>query len=204
MADYNAWAGGYGLHLPDDPGVRYLARASEPLWFEDAAPGTVYVQYNRVDGVAGTVLDALRARLGAGKVTDVVVDIRHNYGGEVGALRAVLSALDAAPDGARRWLLTGRNTYSAGSMFAARYTAAHDVTVVGEAMGGSPNLWGNSRLEKLGDTGLEVGIATMFEVSVSPDDDRPTIEPDRKVPLTFEDWSKGRDPVLDAVLGAGR
>ena len=33
--DYNAWAGGYGLHLPVDPDVGYLARQEEPLWFDD-------------------------------------------------------------------------------------------------------------------------------------------------------------------------
>jgi hypothetical protein len=204
MAEYNAWAGAYGLHLPDDPDVRYLSRATEPLWFEDLDSRTVYVQYNRVDGVDSAVLAALRQRLGEGRVTDVVVDVRHNYGGEVRELAAILSALDSAPDDARRWLLTGRNTYSAGSMFTARYTAAHGVTVVGEAMGGSPNLWGNSRPEELGDTGLELDVATLFEVSVTPDDDRVTIDPDVPVELTFEDWAAGRDPVLDAALAAGR
>src|SRR5207237_10322429 len=50
IRSYNAWAGPYGLHLPDDPGVLYLSRAEEPLWWTDLDGGRLlYVQYNRVD-----------------------------------------------------------------------------------------------------------------------------------------------------------
>jgi hypothetical protein len=204
MADYNAWAGAYGLHLPDDPRVRYLSRAAAPLWFEDAALGIVYVQYNRVDGVDVADLAALRTRLEEPDLTSVIVDIRHNYGGEVRAIAPVLEALASERDDAHRWLVTGRNTFSAGSIFAARYSADEEVTVVGEPMGGSPNLWGNSRPVELGDTGLVLDVATTFEVGVSPDDERLTIEPDVEIDLAPDDLASGRDPVLDTILAADR
>ncbi len=204
MADYNAWAGPYGLHLPDDPRTRYLARASEPLWFEDAAPGVVYVGYNRVDGVQAAVLAGLKARLAEPDVDAVVIDIRHNYGGEVHAMEAMLRTLSAVPATAHRWLLTSRNTFSAASMFAARFTEDPDVTVVGEPMGGSPSLWGNARPVDLGDTGLVMDVSTLFEVGSDPDDPRLTIEPDIPVELTAADVAAGRDPVMATVLAADR
>ena len=33
MADYNAWAGPYGLHLPANPSVEYLSRIDDALWW---------------------------------------------------------------------------------------------------------------------------------------------------------------------------
>ena len=134
----------------------------------------------------------------------MIVDIRHNYGGEVRALEPVLDVLAAAPDGAHRWLITGRNTYSAASMFAARYTADESVTVVGEPMGGSPSLWGNPRPVLLRETGLVLDVSTLFEVGSDPDDPRLTIEPDVPIELTAEDFFEGRDPALDTILGADR
>ncbi len=53
MAEYNAWAGAYGLDLPARPASGFLARMDEPLWWSDAGPsGVLSVQYNRVDGVS--------------------------------------------------------------------------------------------------------------------------------------------------------
>lgn len=34
MADYNDWAGPYGLHLPADPDVLSLSRIDDDLWWE--------------------------------------------------------------------------------------------------------------------------------------------------------------------------
>ena len=66
MADYNAWAGPYGLHIPADPDVPYLSRMDEPLWWsrlDDAA--TLFVQYNRVDFLGTGLPKDLMAAAGA-------------------------------------------------------------------------------------------------------------------------------------------
>jgi hypothetical protein len=201
MADYNAWAGPYGLFLPADPKVRYLSRMDEPLWWTRLEDGTLYVQYNRVDPL-DTEASQLAAAAAASDVTRVVVDIRHNYGGEVNALIAILDALATPKLGqaGRLFLITGRNTYSAASLFAAKLQARTRLTVVGEPMGGSPNLWGNAEDFSLPWSGLSVGVATQFELATSVDDVRLTIEPDLPVPLTFADWSAGRDPALEVIL----
>ena len=164
------------------------------------ADDVVYVQYNRVDGVGQSSLDALAARLAEPGVQAVIVDVRHNYGGEVREMERVRRVLEAAPDGIRRFALTGRNTFSAGSLFVARWTGVDRVTVVGDPMGGAPTAFGNPRPVELGDTGLVLDVSTLLEVGSAADDPRLTIEPDLPAPLTFEAWAAGRDPALEAAL----
>ena len=203
MADYNDWAGPYGLHLPADPDVLYLSRMDEPLWWSRLADGTtLFVQYNRVEFGEAPMLHDVLAEAGAPNVRRVVIDIRHNFGGELRAIEPILSAF-ATPGYATRgrlFLITGRNTFSAASLFAAKLQAGTAVTIVGEPMGGSPNLWGNARDIRLDHSGLVVSVATTFELATTLDDERATIEPDLSVPLTFADWSAGRDAALDAIL----
>jgi len=175
----------------------------EPLWWSRLDDGaTLFVQYNRVDFLGTALPDDLTAAAGAPEVKRVVIDIRHNFGGEVRALEPVLAAFatqDFAESG-RLFLVTGRNTFSAASMFAAKLQAQTELTIVGEPMGGSPNMWGNARDVELDRSGLVVSVATQFELATTSDDGRLTIEPDVSVPLTFADWSAGRDGALDAIL----
>ncbi|MEA2578118.1 MAG: hypothetical protein QOD78_1706, partial [Chloroflexota bacterium] len=49
-------------------------------------------------------------------------------------------------------------------------------------------------------SGLVVSVATSFELATTQGDQRTTIDPDLPVPLTFRDWSSGRDAALDGIL----
>ncbi len=203
MVDYNEWAGPYGLHLPSNPDVLYLSHMDKPLWWTRLDEGTtLYVQYNEVDTLRSSLVDNLAAAASAPDLQRVAIDIRHNTGGEVRTLEPVLAALASLeldrPDGF--FLITGRNTFSAASLFAAKLQAQTRVTVVGEPMGGSPNAWGNARDVTLEWTGLVVNVATLFELATTMDDRRPTIEPDLPVVLTFPDWAAGRDAALEAII----
>ncbi len=200
MADYNAWASPYGLFLPADPNVRYLSRMDEPLWWTRLADGTLYVQYNRVDFVEAEAAELATVLLGA-DVKRVVVDIRHNYGGEFRALDAVVDAFDIAKfnKAGRLFLITGRNTYSGGSIFAGELQARTSLTIVGEPMGGSPDPWANPETYRLPWSGLAVNVATLLEPTTPPDA-RLDIDPDIAVPLSFADWTAGRDAALDTIL----
>ena len=203
--DYNAWATPYGLHLPVRSDVPWLARSEDPIWTRLEPDGiTLYLQYNRVTRLASNVLDPLRAAISDPAITRAVVDIRHNYGGETFGYPPVADALAAA---APAWsgglfLITGRNTFSAASLFAADLTTRANVTVVGEPMGGSPSLFGNARDVSLPYSGLVVNVATEFFEPVAGDD-RLQIEPDLPVPLTLADFLAGRDPALAAIEGPG-
>ena len=205
MAEYNDWAGPYGLHLPSDAEVAYLARMDETLWWEVIDDETLFVQWNAVSSIGATEIAAIRTTAADPAIARVVVDIRHNTGGEVSALRSMVSFLDDPsidqPD--RLFLLGGRNSFSAATMFAAQLEERTAVTIVGEALGGAPNFWGNARDVTLDWSGLVVGVSTLYEQATALNDDRLEIEIDLPVDLTTDDWARGADPVLDAVLTLG-
>jgi C-terminal processing protease CtpA/Prc len=201
MADYNAWAGPYGLHLPVDPAVPYLSRIDDALWVQGPDEnGLAYVQYNRVDHVS--LVDVTTALADADTRT-VILDVRHNYGGEVSALEPVIDAFGAFATGHRKslYLITGRNTFSAGSLLVARLDAETDAVIVGEPMGGCPTAWGNSRDFELPHSGIVVSVSTFFEIGVDPADTRLTIEPDIPATLTPDEWANGVDPALERIRG---
>lgn len=199
-ATYNDWATPYGLFLPTRPDVPYLARSTEPIWWRVDDGSTLYVQYNRVTHLAGTMLDQLKAALATPGVTRLIVDIRHNFGGESFGYQSVVDALVAGAAGRTRgtFLITGRNTFSAASLFTAALKDRTAVTIVGEAMGGSPALFGNARDLTLPYSGLVVNVATEFFQPVSGDT-RLGIAPDLDVPLHLADFLAGRDPALAAI-----
>ena len=202
MADYNAWAGAYGLHLPSDPNVLYLSRIDDALWWE-MLPGTrtLYVQYNRVEPLPPTRLSALRAALSNPRVTRVVLDVRHNYGGETSALSPIVSRF-AKPATSRPrglFVLTGRNTFSAGSLLVARLQDQTQAVVVGEPMGGCPTTWGDPSELTLPSSGLVISVASDLAVGVGRRDPRLTIEPDVAAVLTVREWLHGVDPALIAT-----
>lgn len=199
---YNEWATPYGLFLPTRPDVPYLARSTEPIWWRIDEGTTLYVQYNRVTRLSGTTLDALKAALATPGITRLVVDIRHNYGGESFGYQSVVDAMVTGAAGRTRgtFLITGRNTYSAASLFTAALTDRTAVTIVGEAMGGSPALFGNPRDVALPYSGIVVNIATEFFQPV-PGDERLGIDPDLVVRFHLADFLAGRDPALAAIQG---
>ncbi len=199
--DYNAWATPYGLHVPIRPDVPWLARSEEPMWF--AADGdTLAIQYNRVTRLRPTELKALTTALADPAITRVIVDIRHNYGGETFGYQVVADALvQVAPRLAGGLFLeTGRNTFSAASLFAANLTSRATVTVVGEPMGGSPGLYGNTKDVELPFSGIALTIATGYYEG-DPGDTRTELPVDLAAVLTVDAWAAGQDVARAAIEG---
>jgi hypothetical protein len=206
MADYNAWAGPYGLHLPADSDVEYLSRIDEALWWKRLPDvETLFVQHNRVDQLPSATLSDLKSALHAPDVARVILDVRHNFGGEVSAIDPILTLFkDPAVDRPGRLsVITGRNTFSAASLLVARLDHDTSATFVGEEMGGCPTAYGNSSDVTLPSSGIVVSVASMLEVGVTSDDTRQSIEPDVLAELTQSAWEDGRDPAREAIVGIG-
>ena len=207
MADYNTWAGPYGLHLPPPPAhpdTSWLARTDRELWWEVLPGGrTVYVQLNRVDSPGSNVTE-LREQLAGAEVTTIVLDLRHNVGGEVRPLDTLVELFDAGvgEDPGKLFVLTGRNTFSAASMLAARLDARTEATFIGEPMGGCPTFYADPVELPLVHSGLSMTIASTLEVGVDANDTRQTIVPDVPVEITQEEWAAGDDPAMELLLVA--
>ena len=206
MADYNTWAGPYGLHLPSNLDVRYLSRIEDLVWWQMLPDGdTLYVQDNRIDPVPSAQLDQLRSALHAPAVARVLLDLRHNYGGELSALDPVVQAFEdpavAQPD--RLFVITGRNTFSGGSLLVARLQHDAHAQIIGEPMGGCPTFYNDPSDLVLPNTGITVGVADDIAVGVDPNDPRQTIQPDVAAVLSREEFLAGRDPAIDLFEPAG-
>ena len=190
--------------LPARPRPAYLARREEPSWTASLAAGRVAygalnVMLGDVDGFA-RALGALAAPAG---VERVVLDLRHNPGGDnftyVSLLELLRSPRVDRPG--RLVVLVGRTTFSAAANLVAELERTTGARFVGEPPGGSPNLYGDPTAARLPELGWNVNVATVHWVKSHERDDRVALQPDERVLLTAADYFAGRDPVLEHVLG---
>jgi hypothetical protein len=199
-----AWNSGLPHRLPatDAP---WLARQSTPLWWEELPTDhALVIQQNEVSGGIGDAITAIRERLDRGGIDRVILDLRHNGGGDNRTLRPFENLLEepSVDRPGHLYVLIGRITFSAAANFATDLERETSAIFAGEAMGGSPNLYGDAREIPLPDGRFAVYMATTYWERSTPDDARITIEPDLAVDLTWADYAADRDPVLHAVLAA--
>ena len=197
-----------------DRGLPHRLAPTDAAWLRDQdttmwwtfleQSGTLFVQFNAVRGDASNVISEIRERAQADDVERVVIDLRHNSGGDnttLGPLERTLS--DPAIDRpGKLFAMIGRVTFSAAANFATDLEGATSVTFAGEDMGGSPNLFGDTRPVPLPDSGQILRMAARYWERSTPDDARITIEPEIPAVLTADDYFAGRDPVLEAIIEA--
>jgi hypothetical protein len=187
-----------------------LPRARQPRWlrYPDRALSVttidggraVYVRYTAVTVATDAAAARVRALAKRPRVTRVVVDLRLNGGGDNKTYGPLLSALVDVARTKKLVVLIGRMTFSAAENFATDLDRQAHPTFVGEASGGSPNLYGDAEPVYLHATGLVVRIATIYWQKSTADDPRLAIEPTVPVALHAADLLRGRDPVLAAAL----
>lgn len=184
----------------------YRTRMDQPWWWTELpGSGVLYLQYNRCADRPEAPFVVLAAeileRLDRGDLERLVIDLRHNGGGDSRVLQPLLSGLS----GRSRWrgpervvCLIGNGTYSSAQMNALELRRELGALLVGEPTAQKPNSFGEVRAFRLPFSGLEVSCSTRRFRQL--EDDPPSLEPDVLVPTTFDDLYRGRDPVLDRVL----
>ena len=183
--------------LPQRPEPPYLARRLEERWLTTLDEGrAVYAAYNVTLGSTADFAEELRRWAARAEVERVVLDLRHNPGGDNTTYGALLEELVAVDD---LVVLVGRTTFSAAANLLAELEDRGSPTLVGEPSGGSPNLYGDTIAVALPETGWSAQIAGVHWAPAGSDS-RLAFEPDITVELTSEDFFAGRDPVLSAAL----
>jgi hypothetical protein len=206
MPEYEAWAGGHhSMSPPAQPtGPAWIREPSTPIWWEyQPESRTVYIQYNFVGPGVAAVAKEVGARLGQGDVDRIVVDVRHNPGGDnttYGPLLTFLRSPEVNQPG-RLYVIMGRATFSAAGNFVTEVDRSTQALLVGEDLGTSPNQYGDSIPIPLEHSGLVFRVAPQYIQKSDPDDPRITIEPDLEVPLSSTDYFGDRDPAMAAIVG---
>jgi hypothetical protein len=184
---------------PTLPHDRNEAFATEPLG------STLVVAWNQVQRSSGDVsmtelAESLVAQVASGAVDRIVLDVRHNPGGDIGLaapLEEAVGRIEADRPGTVR-VLIGRGTFSAASYVIARLAAEHDLLLIGEPTGGSSRSYADPEAVDLPRSGIRAYVDTRLyesgEARWEP------LVPDVEAVPTFEDWQAGRDPALEAAL----
>jgi hypothetical protein len=181
----------------------YLRRRNEWRWTEPTDDGrAVHVGYNVTLGDLTTFAPEVEALAASSRVRFVVLDLRHNGGGDNRTYQPLLDALERLASKKRLAVLTSRATFSAAMQFVVDLEQNTDAVFVGEATGGSPNHYGNAVTVPLDELGLNASVATVAWTTAGASDQRLTRAPD--IPVTQESTSffGGDDPTFAAAVAA--
>ena len=192
------------------PAPMYLSNITQNFWFKPLADSVLYVQFNQVMNSGGESLAAFAGKLGTTlqnmNPRTVIVDVRHNNGGNLGLLPPLLNAFRSF-EGARRdgriYVLMGRNTFSAAQVFLAQMDRDTHAVFAGEPSSSRPNFVGEETEVVLPWSGAMGSISDEYHETI-PGDTREWIEPDIKLTLSSADYFANRDPLLEKVLTDAR
>jgi hypothetical protein len=189
------------------PPPLYLRNVSSNFWFEPVSPTALYVQFNQVqDGEESLAAFARRLgeRLAEPRLRLLVVDVRHNNGGNLELLDPLIEVLRRFnPDGRRLVVISGRNTFSAAQVFLARAEHEAHARIAGEPSSSKPNFVGEENVVELPWSGAIASISNRYHETI-PGDRRAFIAPVPRLVLSSADYFANRDPVLSAVLAGDR
>ena len=184
---------------------RYLERVDDPFWFESIDEHTLYFQFNQVQDAEDESIADFSTKLGAAlakpAVLNLVVDVRHNNGGNNGLLPPLLRQIVAfdVRDETQVFVIIGRNTFSAAQNFVNRLERLTDAIFVGEPSSSSPNFIGEETEVILPWSRILASISSREWQDSDPGDKRSWISPQIPVPPTAEAYFAGRDAALAAI-----
>tara|TARA_R100001143_G_C3356095_1_gene132426 strand:+ start:890 stop:2566 length:1677 start_codon:yes stop_codon:yes gene_type:complete len=187
----------------------YLSNIDENFWIQALpASNALYFQFNQVrDSGQQTIADfsqQLAQRLGNEEILNLIIDVRHNNGGNntlVEPLIKTLIAFEQVP-GRKIYVITGRNTFSAAQNFINRIERWTDAVFIGEPSASSPNFIGEETGLLLPYSRIRGSISPLYWQDSNPGDERQWIAPDVPVAVTAADYFAGRDAALEYILGA--
>lgn len=132
----------------------------------------------------------------------LVIDVRHNNGGNadrLGPLMEVLRGFEPARPATELVVLMGRNTFSAAQIFLARTDFETSALFAGESSSSRPNFVGEENEVVLPWSGARGSISNRYHETI-PGDTREFIAPDIALELSSVDYFANRDPLLERVL----
>lgn len=175
-------------------------------WFE-AVPEAhaLYVQVNQIADDPEETLEAfglrLRTALKDEQIRNVVLDLRHDNGGNTFSYVELLRTLIgfSQGDGRTLYVIIGRGVYSAAANLATDLERLAAPVFAGEPTSMTGNNYGDESEVVLPYSGIWAGVTGVKWQLGYPYDLRRSIVPQIPVALTAADYFAGRDPVWEAV-----
>ncbi len=177
-------------------------------WYGRQDDGLFYVQINfmgdsgRKNQSFGEFRSELWAAAETAPVGTFVLDLRYNIGGDGSLVNDFVHDLLRRPTIDRKgtlFVLVGRDTFSAGVMFARALEEHTEATFVGEPPGAYWESYGDATAFTLENSGLQVSVSTVYHQLSSYSEGRRLMPIELPAQFSSEDWLSGRDPALEAV-----
>jgi hypothetical protein len=166
---------------------------------------TLYFKYNSCQNRENQpFVDFIRALFNAVDtkgVKKIIIDLRHNGGGNSGIFTPFLRELKKRPHFLQKgsiYVLIGRRTFSSAILNAIDLKKQTSAIFAGEPTGGKPNHYGEVQMLRLPQSGLPVTYSIKYFRVL--DDDPESLQPDFLVEPRISDYLKKADPVLNYVL----
>lgn len=186
----------------------YLTNVDTNYWMQSFPEHrAVYFQFNKVRNGDDQSIEEFAAQLAERLIKEetknLIIDVRHNNGGNNSLVRPLIRASVAFENAARGnkiYVITGRNTFSAAQNFINRTERWTDAIFVGEPSSSSPNFVGEETNLLLPYSRIRGSISTRFWQDSDPDDQRAWITPAVPVKPTAAAYFSNEDAAMDAIF----
>lgn len=183
-------------------GERPLWRRSpaEPFPVTRLSDGSLYVNWRTYDELPQRGA-ALADEIETQRPRRLIVDLRDSGGGDFNVGREFVRLLASKPwlnRPDRLFVLTGRRTFSAAMTNAADFRKMTQATLIGEPPGAAPNNWQEVRSFHLPNSGLQVGVSTLYYEFLPGEE---AVRPDIFIPPAPSDWGSERDSAVRYIMG---
>ncbi len=207
----------FGL-IPSNPDwIEARGNVDQPLWLRItdryyhnvylAESKTVYVRQTQIEDDPEMSIQEFYRQLfewiEKNDVDRLVLDVRLNGGGNNQKIKPIVTGIISCRklnQPGKLFVLIGRRTYSACQNLVNELDNYTEAIFVGEPTGENLNFYGDSKSVILPNSKLEVRLSFAWWQDKPQWENAPWTAPDIEVPLTFDDYQNGRDPVLRAAV----
>ena len=166
----------------------------------------IYVQYNYVHSNPSLSFEdfneELREQILELKVQSLILDLRHNAGGDGSTYPPILKTLvqfEASRPNSEIFVIIGRNTFSAAHNLLLDISRLTNAVLVGEPSGSRPNALSEAGWFRLPYSGTLGIISSQFHQSSKAEDHRIWVAPHIPVSLSSVEYFSGQDPAMRAI-----
>jgi tetratricopeptide (TPR) repeat protein len=185
----------------------FLRNVPRAHWFQ-ALPESdaIFVQVNQIAPDRGETMPEfglkLRKYLSETPANNIILDLRHNNGGNTGSYTELLRTLvgHRIQEGNLLYVIIGRGTYSATANLITDLERLANPVFVGEPSGGTGNQDGDESYVVLPYSGIRGWLTSVRWQYSHPWDQRTSLVPNIPVQLTARAYFAGQDPALDTIL----